>query len=153
VDVIERVPRAVVRTENGAEPQYVLVDGTGHPLEAVAPARAHDYPLIAGAGAVGQVAALAALIGNAPALRPQIAEADWVGNRRWTLVFHTGQRLALPEGPDAAAAALVTFARLDGINRLLGGRVATFDMRAGDRIYFRVPGLSADASAKPKEAE
>ena len=34
----------------------------------------------------------------------------------------------------------MTFARLDGVNRLLGGKVAAFDMRAGDRIYLRVPG-------------
>ena len=34
----------------------------------------------------------------------------------------------------------MTFARLDGVNRLLGGKVAAFDMRSPDRIYLRVPG-------------
>ena len=53
-----------------------------------------------------------------------------------------GVRVALPEGEEASAAALVSFARLDGTNRLLGGQVAAFDMRAPDRIYLRVPGRS-----------
>src|SRR6185295_6738695 len=70
--------------------------------------------------------------------------AEWVGNRRWNLTFRTGQVLALPEGDKAAPNALMAFARLDGVNRLLGGRVAAFDMRAPDRIYFRVPGRTED---------
>jgi hypothetical protein len=41
---------------------------------------------------------LAALTEAAPALKPQIREAEWVGNRRWNLTFRTGQVLALPEG-------------------------------------------------------
>ncbi|MEZ0136781.1 cell division protein FtsQ/DivIB, partial [Novosphingobium sp. NRRL B-2648] len=61
------------------------------------------------------------------------------GNRRWNLTFQSGQVLALPEGDRESAGALVTFARLDGTNRLLGGKVTAFDMRAKDRIYMRVP--------------
>jgi cell division protein FtsQ len=47
--------------------------------------------------------------------------------------------LALPHGDTEPASALVQFARLDGVNRLLGGKVAAFDMRAPDRIYMRIP--------------
>jgi cell division protein FtsQ len=47
----------------------------------------------------------------------------------------------------------MAFARLDGTNRLLGGRVAAFDMRAPDRIYLRVPDRAKDqAEAKAKAA-
>jgi cell division protein FtsQ len=53
--------------------------------------------------------------------------------------------LALPQGDDPATTALVSFARLDGVNRLLGGKVAAFDMRAPDRIYMRIPGRSEQA--------
>jgi cell division protein FtsQ len=66
----------------------------------------------------------------------------------------------LPEGEREAAGALVSFARLDGTNRLLGGKVVAFDMRAGDRIYLRVPGregqpeaLDAGATRTKKEGE
>jgi cell division protein FtsQ len=66
--------------------------------------------------------------------------------------------LALPEGELASAKALMSFARLDGTNRLLGGRVAAFDMRAPDRVYLRVPDRAKDAAeekaaaAKAKQA-
>jgi cell division protein FtsQ len=97
--------------------------------------------------------ALSQLLEAAPALHPQVREAEWIGNRRWNLTFKTGQVLALPEGEQASAKALMAFARLDGTNRLLGGKVAAFDMRAPDRIYLRIPDRAkdvADATAAAK---
>ena len=35
------------------------------------------------------------------------------------------------------------FARADGLYRLIGGKVASFDMRNAPRLYMRVPGRSA----------
>jgi cell division protein FtsQ len=101
------------------------------------------------------VVALSHLLEAAPALNPQVREAEWVGNRRWNITFKTGQVLALPEGEQASAKALMSFARLDGTNRLLGGRVAAFDMRASDRIYLRVPdrGKDEESPAKPAAAK
>ena len=55
---------------------------------------------ISGPGAQAQVEALTALLDAAPALRPQVREAEWVGNRRWNLTFKTGQVLALPQGEE-----------------------------------------------------
>ena len=84
--------------------------------------------------------------------------AEWVGNRRWNLTFKSGQVLALPEGANESASALVKFARMDGQNRLLGGQVATFDMRSPPRIYMRVPGradaveLNASQAARVADA-
>lgn len=136
IDIVERKPAAVLRKVD----RLVLIDAAGHELEAVGEARAQGMLAIAGLGAGQQVQALAGLLDTAPALKPQVREAEWIGNRRWTLTFKTGQMLALPEGDGAARKALITFARLDGVNRLLGGKVAAFDMRAPDRIYLRVPG-------------
>jgi cell division protein FtsQ len=78
-------------------------------------------------------------------LRPQVSAAEWVGNRRWNLTFKTGQVLALPQGDEKSSGALMNFARLDGVNRLLGGKVAAFDMRNPDRIYMRVPGRAQES--------
>lgn len=142
IDIVERTPHAVLRKAD----KLVLIDATGHELEHVSTARAKGKLLLAGLGAGKQAAALSELLDAAPALKPQVREAEWVGNRRWNLSFKTGQVLALPEGRQKSAAALMSFARLDGANRLLGGRVAAFDMRAPDRIYLRVPGRSADAA-------
>ncbi|MBS0254098.1 MAG: FtsQ-type POTRA domain-containing protein [Proteobacteria bacterium] len=136
IDVVERKPHAVLKTAD----RLALIDERGHVLEPIAPARAKGRLVIGGWDAAHHVGELNQLLDAAPALRPQVAEADWIGNRRWNLTFKTGQVLALPEGGQASSGALVAFARLDGTNRLLGGRVAAFDMRAPDRIYLRIPG-------------
>src|SRR5690606_27554041 len=108
---------------------------------------------ISGPGARSQVGALEELLDSAPALRPQVTEAEWIGNRRWNLTFKTEQMLALPQGEKESAAALVSFARMDGVNRLLGGEVATFDMRAPERIYMRIPGRAEAQALAVKETE
>ena len=144
IDIIERKPVAVLRKPD----RLVLIDATGHELQAVSEARAKGRLVIAGPGAGQQVEALNALLGAAPAMKPQVAEAEWIGNRRWNLTFKTGQVLALPEGEPQSAKALMTFARLDGVNRLLGGKALAFDMRAPDRIYFRLAGRT-DTVEKP----
>ena len=141
IDVVERTPHAVLRKPG----RLVLIDRTGAELEPISQANAKGMLIISGPGAKSQVEELAALLAAAPAIEPQVAEAEWIGNRRWNLTFDTGQILALPQGDDTSAGALVAFARLDGVNRLLGGKVATFDMRAPERIYMRIPGRAAQA--------
>ena len=105
------------------------------------------------AGAGKQAQALETLLAAAPALAPKVEAAEWVGNRRWNLTFRTGQVLALPEGEDRAASAFLSFARMDGVNRLLGGKVAAFDMRAQDRVYMRVPGHAEEVAAEKRAVE
>lgn len=141
IDIVERIPHAVLRKPG----RLMLIDPSGAELEPISPANAKDMLVIAGPGAKTQVEELSDLLAAAPAIEPQVAEAEWIGNRRWNLTFDTGQVLALPQGEEKSAGALVAFARLDGVNRLLGGKVATFDMRAADRIYMRIPGRAAKA--------
>lgn len=156
IDIVEREPHAVLRKPG----RLVLIDAEGHELEPISAQRAKGKLIVAGPAAGKQMAALGQLLDAAPALKPQVREAEWVGNRRWNLTFKTGQVLALPEGTRKSADALVAFARLDGTNRLLGGRVAAFDMRAPDRIYMRIPDRAkqeeirvAGAAARKKEAQ
>ena len=141
VDIVEREPHAVLKRPD----RLVLIDPSGHELEPISQADARGMLQISGPGARAQVQELGALLDAAPALRPHVAEAEWVGNRRWNLVFKTGQVLQLPQG-DSSAAALMEFARMEGLNRLLGGKVAGFDMRNPGRIYLRVPGRSQQAT-------
>ena len=140
VDIVEREPHAVLRRPD----RLVLIDSTGHELEPVSREDARGMLVISGPGASRQIETLSGLLDAAPALRPQVAEAEWVGNRRWNLTFKTGQVLALPQGEQDSAGALMSFARLDGVNRLLGGKVAAFDMRNPERIYMRVPGRAQE---------
>jgi len=148
VDVVERSPHAVLRDAG----HFVLIDETGHELEPVPPSRAKGMLVLAGKGVEDQVGALDKLLEAAPALKTQVAEAEWVGARRWNLTFKTGQVLALPEGDTEGAAALLSFARMDGVDRLLGGKVAAFDMRVPERVYLRIPGHSEEVAAEAKAA-
>lgn len=147
IDVVERKPHAVLRKPG----RMVLIDAEGHELEPISAKDARGKLIVSGPGAGQQVAALSQLLDAAPALKPQVREAEWVGNRRWNLTFKTDQVLALPQGEKTAASALISFARLDGVNRLLGGKAVAFDMRAPERIYMRVPGLAQDAAARKEE--
>ena len=149
VDIVERQPHAVLRRAD----KLVLIDHTGHALEPVSEAGAKGMLRISGPGAQAQVEALSTLLDAAPALKPQVAEAEWVGNRRWNLTFKTGQALALPQGPDKSSAALMDFARLDGTNRLIGGKVVAFDMRNAPRIYIRCPKCREEERAALAAAE
>ncbi len=149
IDIVERVPHAVLEKPD----RLMLIDRTGSELEPISPENAAEMLRIGGPGAARQVEALDTLLAAAPALSPQVEAAEWVGNRRWNLTFRSGQVLALPEGANQSASALIKFARLDGRNRLLGGEVAAFDMRSPPRIYMRVPGRADRIELDARERE
>jgi cell division protein FtsQ len=134
VDVVERKPAAVWQNNQ----KLSLIDGEGVVLERVDASAMPDLPLIIGQNANKQVADLTELIGTVPALKPTLAGATWVGNRRWDLRFQSGETLALPEGEDIAANALSKFARIDGVERLLGRGFVRFDMRDPSKFVVRV---------------
>ncbi|MFC3102075.1 cell division protein FtsQ/DivIB [Altererythrobacter lauratis] len=136
IDIVERQPHAVLRRGD----RLVLIDMDGVELEPVAASEIGDLMVVQGPGAQGRVRDLEKLLDAAPALRPQIRAAEWVGNRRWNLTFVTGQQLFLPEGKELSAASLISFARADGVHRLIGGEVVRFDMRNAPRTYLQVPG-------------
>jgi len=143
VDVVERQPVAVWQNEG----RLSLVDAAGIELGPVSPQAIPDLPLVVGPTANKRTAALAKLMDAAPALKPMLAGATWVGDRRWDLRFQSGEQLLLPEGEAEAAAALVNFARMDGVDRLLGRGVLRFDMRDPARFVLRLPPGQKEADA------
>lgn len=151
VNIVERKPVAVWQ-RNG---KFSLIDASGVVLTGVDPDSMPGLPLVVGPDANTQTAALTKLMEAAPALKPMLAGATWIGNRRWNLQFQTGETLALPEGEAEAAAALVNFARMDGVDRLLGRGFVRFDMRDASRFVARTPpGTPGIASGKvPAAAE
>ncbi|MEL7188446.1 MAG: FtsQ-type POTRA domain-containing protein [Pseudomonadota bacterium] len=144
IDIVERTPHAVLVRPD----RLMLIDPTGRELEPISQADAKDKLKISGPGSAAQVGELDQLLAAAPALGPHVVAAEWVGNRRWNLTFNTDQVVALPEGHQTASSALVKFARMDGQNRLIGGKVLSFDMRNPPRVYMRVPGRSEAVLAK-----
>ena len=144
VSITERTPTAIWQHDQ----QLYLVDAEGEVLEEVPLDAMPDLPLIIGPAANRQVANFENLMDRAPALRPMLAGATWVGNRRWDLRFQSGETLALPEGQEDAARALIRFARMDGVTGLLGEGFRRFDMRVPDRFVVRVAG-EAERPAAP----
>ncbi len=133
VEIVERKPAAVWQRDG----KYSLIDAEGVVLQNVKRGEAGELPVLVGTDANRHAVALDELLNKAMALKTQVSGASWIGNRRWDLQFKSGETLALPEGEKAAAEALLNFARMDGIHRLLGRDLIHFDLRDPDRAYFR----------------
>ncbi len=145
VEIVEREPAAVWQRDG----KLSLIDQTGYPLQQIQPEEMPDLPVIVGKKANKRVPELTKLLDVAPALSPMVTGATWIGNRRWNLEFESGETLALPEGEETAAAALLNFARMDGVNRLLGRGVVHFDLRDSERAYLRMP-PKVETSVEPE---
>lgn len=148
VEIVERKPAAMWDDSD----RLSLIDARGVVLELVEGMPPSGLIVLEGPDANRRTLALGELLDQAPALKPQVVRARWIGNRRWDLEFRSGETLALPEGARASAKALLNFARMDGVSRLLGRDIIHFDMRDPDRAYLRrvpaTPGSAATASSE-----
>lgn len=133
IHIIEREPAAAWQKDG----QLMLIDASGVPLERVDASRIASLPLLIGDGANFRAMDYRRLIDAAPALRGRVKAATWVGNRRWDLLFDSGETLSLPE--DGADKALVKFASTERLEHLLGRGWLRFDMRVPDRFVGRKP--------------
>ena len=148
VDIVERKPAAVWQFNK----RLMLIDRTGVALERVDPRAIPDVLLIIGPKANAQAQTLFQLLDIAPGVRPRLADASWVGNRRWDFRFTTGEVLALPEGDANAATALAHFARIEARDRLLGRGFVRFDMRDPTKLVVRLQRAPDKADTPPKAA-
>ena len=149
VHIVERKPTAVWQDRG----KLSLIAENGVWLEPVKAEAMPDLPLVIGPGANEQEANYQKLLEAAPALRPLVKAATWVGNRRWNLLFESGETLALPEGDGDAAKALVKFAQLDGVRPLLGKGWIRFDMRDPTKLVARKPGQVVNRAITDPESD
>ena len=153
VDIVERTPAAVWQYQG----RLRLIDASGVVLEDVTEAPGTDLPLLIGPNANTHAGELTTLLAKAPSLKPVIAGATWIGERRWDLRFQSGETLALPEGQAEAEHALTRFARIDSAQRLLGRGFLKFDMRDPTRFVARldrqVHAIDGSASAPPPQPQ
>lgn len=141
--IVEREPAAIWQNHG----QLMLIDAKGVPLEPVKRDAMPDLPLLIGESANSQEPARRQLLDAAPALKPLVKAASWIGNRRWDVIFDTGERLQLPEGEAESAAAIKKFAELDGTQRLLGRGYLGFDLRDPDKLVVRRQGSLSTSQA------
>jgi len=134
VDIVERQPAAIWQHNR----RLALIDSDGVVLEQVKLEAMPDLPLVIGPAANRHAAELNQLLESASNLKPMLAGATWVGQRRWDLRFQSGEVLALPEGEEASKKALIHFARMDQQTQLLGRGFVRFDMRIPGKFIVRV---------------
>ncbi|NJS15469.1 MAG: FtsQ-type POTRA domain-containing protein [Sphingopyxis sp.] len=135
INVDERSPAAVWQHNQ----RLSLIDANGVVLEGVTAATMPDLPLLIGPGANQRSRDLDVLLADSRSLKPLLAGATWVGNRRWDLRFDSGETLSLPMGEAAAKRALARFTHMEGSNRLLGRGIVRFDMRDPAKFVLRMP--------------
>jgi len=143
IDIVERRPAALWQDKQ----RLALIDSEGVVLDRVRVDQMPDLPLLIGPGANDRARELDRLMTDVPTLKPQLASATWIGNRRWDLAFQTGETVALPEGEGAARRALVKFAKVDRSAGLLGRGLVRFDLRKPGQMTVRLPRAPGEALA------
>ena len=135
IDIVEREPAALWQDED----RLTLIDREGVVLDRVPVSQMPDLPLLIGKGANEHAVTLDGLLGKAPTLKAQLVSATWIGERRWDLSFQSGETVSLPEGDQAAEAALTRFAKMDKSAGLLGRGILRFDLRIPGKMTVRLP--------------
>jgi len=149
IDIVERTPAALWQSEG----RLALIDHEGIVLDRVPVDKMPDLPLLIGPGANGQEEQLVRVMGAVPTLKPQLTSATWVGGRRWDLSFQSGETVALPEGEEAAKAAIMKFARLDKQSGMLGRGIVRFDLRVPGKMIVRLPRAPGESIAPAPKQE
>jgi cell division protein FtsQ len=105
--------------------------------------------VVVGPGANRRATELSTLMSAAPTLKPLVTAASWQGDRRWDIIFQSGEKLMLPEGDAEAARALQFFAVEDRRAGLLGKGLVSIDLRDPTRMVARMsrePGSKIEAA-------
>lgn len=94
-------------------------------------------PLLRGVGADLAAAKLFGVMAAWPNLTAQLANAEYVGERRWNLTFASGVTVMLPE--DQPQVALEKLHELENARHVLTLNAGTVDLRLPDRIVLKLP--------------
>jgi len=152
VDIVERIPTAIWQYQH----RLALIDKDGVVIGPVDDRAMPDLPVVVGPGANRRATQLSALMSAAPSLKPLVTAASWQGDRRWDIIFQSGEKLMLPEGDAEAAKALEYFALEDRRAGLLGKGLVSIDLRDPSRMVARMsrePGSKIEAAAPPLSAK
>jgi cell division protein FtsQ len=152
VDIVERVPAAIWQYQH----RLALIDKDGVVIGPVDDRAMPDLPVVVGPGANRRATQLAALMASAPSLRPLVTAASWQGDRRWDIIFQSGEKVMLPEGDQEAARALAFFAQEDRRAGMLGKGLVSIDLRDPSRMVARMsrePGSKIEQPVPPLSAK
>ena len=133
IRAIERIPVAIWRGPDGLQ----LVDQNGvRVAEIDSRLRRADLPLIAGAGAEGQVPEALSLLAEARPIAARIRGLVRVGERRWDMVLDRDQAIRLPETDPMGALRRVL--ALQAADQALDRDISVLDLRNPERPMLRL---------------
>ncbi|MCZ8147662.1 MAG: cell division protein FtsQ/DivIB [Roseomonas sp.] len=133
VRLTERTPFAIWQHQG----RFSIIDRDGRVVTSDTLDAFGPLPLVVGAGAETQGAALYdLLLAHRPVLERTLAMVR-VGERRWNLRLHNGVDVLLPEGQEAPA--LNRLAEMHERHALLDRPLVAIDMRLPDRMVLRQP--------------
>ena len=128
IDIVEREPFAVWQNEG----RYYVIDRSGAAMSLDVESFAGRLPLITGKGAQKAAYELFNQLHPHLSLLEKLKAAARVGDRRWTLYFANGVKVALPEkGVDEA---LSWIEAADAEHGLLSKGIVSVDLRLEDRV-------------------
>jgi cell division protein FtsQ len=141
--IVERRPMALWQLDGKLQ----VIDRDGTPITAHDPQRFANLLRVVGPGAAEQASRLVDLLGREPGLKPRVAMAILVGQRRWNLRLDNGVEVRLPE--EGADAALSELAQLDREQQILAREIDAIDFRFPDRLIIKLPEGSQLTPHKP----
>lgn len=141
IEIRERLPFALWQKDG----HVALIAADGIVLEAAAPTRFNDLPLVVGKGAEQSAQNFLALIARFPAIARATDASVLVAERRWNLHLKGGVEILLPESEPEQA--LRTLIDLERSNRLLSRDIVAIDLRLTDRVIVR----QSDSAAEVRE--
>jgi cell division protein FtsQ len=133
VRLTERTPFAIWQ-HNG---RFSIIDRAGRVVTSETLDAFGPLPLLVGAGAQKDGAALHDLLAAHPEVQRRVQAMVRVGERRWNLRLHNGADVLLPEGQEAPA--IARLAELHAQHALLDRPLVAIDLRLPDRLVLRQP--------------
>lgn len=130
VEIRERRPTALWDYKG----RTYLIDESGRAL-GLAPSRGWKLPRISGDGANSEAAMLFTALSRHPDIARNVARADRVGARRWSLLLKNGSRLEL--AADREVEGLEQISRDGTLRRALTGPAYAVDVRTPGRTAMR----------------
>jgi cell division protein FtsQ len=132
IKLYEKKPLALWQAENG---RYVL-DREGEPINK-ATEMFNYLPLLTGENSSKSAQALFAMIAESPHLNHKITSAEFIGKRRWNLMFENNVLVQLPE--NVPVSAMKKLKKLNDSKQVMQVGGLVIDLRVEDRIILRLP--------------
>ncbi|MBN9542954.1 MAG: cell division protein FtsQ/DivIB [Alphaproteobacteria bacterium] len=131
IRIIERTPIAIWQNN---QKQY-LIDDQGHIISEESMVKFASLPVVVGEGSRLTTSDLIHTLKSFSSIYERTNAMIRIADRRWNLRLKNGPEIKLPE--ENIENALKTLIEYDKKNKLLGGDIATVDLRVKGKIFYK----------------